>query len=291
MARTVGSMRRKGFFKAKVVARRKITSSRRQHYRGRSKYRPSSSTPEDARIGPIQKLRRQGPRRSFGYQPLLKANSHRAESYYTWSSSIAGPANNPLSFIVNNLGSIGKPTSGSITSQGYYSGFDAYVQNSQNAPYSVTKCFYKGCKVKINLLNDKEIACKYRIVFCKLKKYMIGTTPTQWNSDVNRSVNTKHWKVIKMTQGVMEPKTYTDAGVANGATRIEKNFYISVNKWYKTNTADPSSNYQAWQLQTYAPQESIFMFVDTDDTNPSGSSITFSAYINDYFSTFESTQT
>lgn len=263
-------------------------SSKRRRF-NRNRYTPRS---EDAlRIQSTQTLRRQGPYKRPGYQPVIKGTGHRAESLITWNSSITGPSSNPVSMNIQNFGTIYKVQSGTIISQLALTGFDAYFQNSQNAPYNVTKVFQKGCKIKIRIVNNGEIAAKYRICFAKKRQYKIGTLPSQWNSDVNRPIATRHWKVLKCISGIIEPLTMTDAGVPNGITVTEKNFYIPFNKWRFTNTGDPASSGDQWQTQAYAPDQSVYMFVDTDDLNPTGSSLAFSCWLNDYFSTVETQQT
>lgn len=267
---------------SKSAKRRKYSGKRRNSF---------SYTPADARVGQTQKLARQGPYKRPSYQPRLKGTGHRAETQYTWNSSIAGPSPNPLALAVNQFGAAYKVQSGTVLSSNSITGFDAYFQQSQNAPWGFTKVFQKAVKVKLICLNDKETAGKVRVVFAKLRKGMSGTLPGQWNSDVNRPIATRHWKVIKMESFIMEPVTYTDAGVANGITTIEKNYYIPINKWRFTNTGDPATSGAAWQMTTYHPQEVIYMFIDTSDLNPTGSVIQFSMYVNDYFSTVETTQT
>jgi len=266
--------------------------------RGYKKFRFSSSqraTPADARVGTTQKLRRQGPYKRPSYQPRLKATGHRAESYFNWVSSIAGPQVNPVALILNAYGHTYKVQSGTMSlspnAPASLTNFDAYFVSSQNAPYGMTKVFSKSVKVKLIAQNSNEQAGKVRIAICKLRKGFIGSIPGQWNSDVNRPIATRHWKVIRSESFIMEPATYTDAGNANGITTVEKNYYIPINKWRYTVAGDAATSGGSWQLTTYNPQDAIYMFVDTSDLNPTGSSITFTCYVNDYFSTVNNDQT
>jgi len=264
---------------------------RRRTYK---KFKYSSSqraTPSDARVGNTQKLRRQGPYKRPSYQPRLKASGHRAESKYVFSSSLAGPVANPVAFIVNSYGSTTKLQSGTLTSQEAISTFDSYYVATQNAPYGMTKVFSKSVKVKVVCVNNLEPSAKVRITFCKLRKGMIGSIPGQWNSDVFRPIATRHWKVIKTDSFIMEPVTYTDAGMANGITTVEKNYYIPINKWRYTVAGDAGTSGGSWQMTTYNPQDAIYMFIDTTDVSPTVSVVNFTVYVNDYFSTVNVDQT
>lgn len=286
----------KGSFKSKRYTPYRSTSRKRyppakRRRMSKSTYRFKPKSEDALRIQGTQTIRRQGPYRRPGYQPLIKGSGHRAESYYQWFSSLATPANNPVTIAISNFGFNYKVQSGTIVTQTALTGFDAYFQNSQNAPFGVTKVFQKGCKIKLRITNNNEIACKYRICFVKKRQYKIGTLPGQWNSDVNRPIATRHWKVISMAQGIVEPLTMTDAGAANGITVTEKNFYIPINKWRYTNTGDPASTGDQWQTQAYGPDQTIYMMIDTEDTSSVGSSLSFVCWINDYFSTVETTQT
>lgn len=274
--------------------KRKSRSTRYPKRRKTSRARYSfNKTAADARVGSTLTLKRQGPYKRQSYQPRLKASGHRAESLYNFDSSVTGPAVNPVAFIINSYGSTTKLQSGTMgtPSPAALTTFDAYFVSSQNAPYGMTKVFSKACKVKIIAQNDKEVAGKVRITFAKLRKGMIGSLPGQWNSDVNRPIATRHWKVIKSDNFIMEPVTYTDAGVANGITTIEKNYYIPINKWRYTVAGDAATSGGSWQMTTYNPQDAIYLFIDTNDLNPTGSLLKFNVYINDYFSTVGADQT
>lgn len=281
-------MKRRTFAKKRIFPRKSKRVFKRRSYRSRGS---SKFTPADNRVGFTQRLKRQGPYRRKGYQPIIKGTGHRAESYISWNSSVTGPAANNMQMIINNFGAGYKIQSGTPISATSQTGFDAYYVASQNAPYGFTKCFSKGVKVKLLCTNTNELAGKVRITFAKLRRGRNGSLPAQWNTDVNRPIATRHWKVIKSESFIMEPFTYTDAGAANGSTVVEKNFYIPINKWRETITADAATSGGDWNLASYAPQDAIYMFVDTNDSNPTGSVIGFQSYIIDYFSTIETTQT
>jgi len=256
--------------------------------RGRKNYK---QTKADNLVGYTQKLQRQGPYRRPAYQPIIKGTGHRAETQITWNSSVAGPAANPLSMIVNNYGAAYKVQSGTVVTQNSLTGFDAYFVSSQNAPSGYVKVFSKGVRVKILVTNANETAGKVRITFAKIRKQKNPSLPAQWNTDVNRPLATRHWKIIKSEAFIMEPADYTDAGAATGVTTQEKNYYIPINKWRYTITGDSATSGADWQLVSYSPFDAIYMFVDTNDANPTGSVIGFNCYINDYFSTVETNQT
>lgn len=283
--RYAGSRRRSYVPKFK---RRRLNPVRKLLRRGRKNFK---QTKADNLVGYTQTLRRQGPYKRPAYQPLIKGTSHRAETQLVWNSSIAGPAANNMALVVNNFGAAYKVQTGTVITQNALTGFDAYFVSSQNAPYGMTKVFSKAVRVKILVTNSLETAGKVRITFAKIRKMRNASLPAQWNTDVNRPLATRHWKIIKSESFIMEPAEYTEAGAASGITTQEKNYYIPINKWRYTTTADAATSGDSWQLVTYSPYDAIYMFIDTNDANPSGSLIGFNCYINDYFSTVETTQT
>nr|WAE42985.1 MAG: capsid protein [Cressdnaviricota sp.] len=281
--------------------RRKSTRypSKTRGYRSRSrairKSRPNFNrvTPEETHIANV-KRGNYGPYRSRGYQPILRGTPHRSESQITWAAIFAS-ALNPAVFAINAFGYQGKLRSGNMTTAAPLSGFDAYLTDStdDNYPQYITKAYSKACSIRLNCSNVLQAAVNVRVTFCKNRNYMSGSLPGQWNSDITRPVNTRHWKIVKTHSFIMTPATYAAVStdlIPAGPTTVVYKYYFTFNKWRKTKDGDPANSYDQWSMENVAPFETIYMFIDTDAVPGAGNTF-FQMNVIDYFSTVEDTQT
>lgn len=263
--------------------------------RRRGKYNPGNTSVESSRWQPTTtvRFRGQGKSHRIGWTPTIKGTTHRAESHHVANSSLSGGGANSLLMCINNLGAANLNQEGTYSVNTFYDDFDAYTSDAgaQNMPLGMRKIYLKGVKQQIHITNNKEQACSFRICYFKLKRNLQNNF-TELCRDVDRPFSTRHFKLIKMFKGIMEPQTYVGSETPSGITKLKKSFYFPFNKWRYTSTGDPAANGDEWNVSTHDLREALWVVIDTDDTTAADSKyLTFDIRTTHYFSTAESNET
>lgn len=196
--------------------------------------------------------------------PVVRGTSHRQEFLGNGYTSTVVGGNNAIrielrAFSYDRFMAIG------FASSSNYTDFDNYTSDF---PTGMRKIFWKGCKLNMRFTNFQENNVTMRVVVCRTRK---GKNFADWNGDVHRMVNTRHFKVLKNMKWVMDTGDFTPNNVSgttvssspNSSTMVKRELYIPINKWLYTRDGDPANANDDFESPDIS--DAIHVYINSDD--------------------------
>lgn len=231
--------------------------------------------------------------------PFVRGTWHKTESVVNWTGTTALGAPNNCRLLCSAWDTY-TPSGGRWLDQGTFTSVsiftdkDTYFQSgTANWPIGIRKFYWLKQINRIQMKWTTNQDTRVRITMAKFRKANTGPMLEDWNSDVTRVQNTRHYKIYKQKTFVLTASDFTTDATSTAARRQQEKvvyFNLHPRKWMFTNTGDPSTASSDWFDNNYV-RDAVFLRIDTNDSNLADGSIEFQVIRTDLWCSVETTQT